>query len=548
MTSWLGDLRRALRMLRKNPSFTCTALAALTLGIGANTAIFTVVDKVLLERLPYPDPDRIVADGVRPDEGGVAEPVFTFWLRNNPGFEDLAAYRAGARMNLSTDDRTELVEAVTASAGYFHLFGARPIVGRTFSVDDDRPHGRPVVVLSYGLWQGRFGGDAGILGKAIRLGGAEYTIIGVLTPGFVPYPPADAWIPLQADPNSTNYAGTLTVAGRLPQGASLEQANARVVALGARWAETRPRLFYRERFRFYPLQSRMTGDIRPALRILFGAVGLVLLIACVNVANLLLARTTARQREIAIRAAIGAGRARIVRQLLTESLILAMGGGALGLFAAAWGTRALLALIPGNLPRFQEIASAPVLDLRIAGFSLLLAALSAIFFGLTPALQLTRTDLVTALRESSSRSGATRAHSRTRGILVASEVALALVLLTGALLLVRSFAALHSVSLGFDPNHVLTAEVSLAGAGYETSARVDRLSRELVGRIERLPGVESAAFASALPLWGRMDMIFNIPGRAPAAGRNFVGDVHWRIISPRYFDVLRIPLLSGRLF
>jgi predicted permease len=544
----VSGLRHALRGLRKNPGFTLTALTALSLGIGANTAIFTVVDKVLLQRLPYPDADRIVADGARPDEGGVAEPVFAFWQRNNPGFEDLAAYRSGARMNLSTGDHAELVDTVTASAAYFRLFGARAILGQTFSVEDDRPGARPVLVLSYGLWQTRFGGDPAILGKSIRLGGAEYAVIGVLTPEFVPYPPADVWIPLRADANSTNYAGTLTVAGRLPGAASLVQANARVAALGARWAESRPRLFYRDRFQFYPLQARITGEVRPALVILLGAVGLVLLIACVNVANLLLARSAARQREVAIRAAIGAGRGRIVRQLLTESLLLALGGSALGLVIATWGLRALLAFAPGNLPRVQEIAKTQALDPRIVVFSLLLACMSAIFFGLIPALQLSRTELNAALRESGSRSGGSRGQSRTRGALVASEVALALVLLTGALLLIRSFAALHDVNPGFDPNHVLTAEVSLAGPGYATSSQVDRVSRKLIDRLERVPGVTSAAFASALPLWGSMDMIFNIPGRAPAAGGKVTGDVQWRIVSPHYFDVLRIPLLSGRLF
>jgi predicted permease len=544
----VSDLRHALRGLRKNPGFTLTALIALSLGIGANTAIFTVVDKVLLQRLPYPDADLIVADGARPDEGGVAEPVFAFWQQNNPGFEDLAAYRSGARMNLSTGDHAELVDAVTASATYFRLFGARPILGQTFSVEHDRPGGSPVLVLSYGLWQTRFGGDPAILGKSIRLGGAEYTVIGVLTPEFVPYPPADVWIPLRADANSTNYAGTLTVAGRLPRAASLAQANARVAAQGARWAESRPRLFYRDRFQFYPLQARITGEVRPALVIVLGAVGLVLLIACVNVANLLLARSTARQREIAIRAAMGAGRGRIVRQLLTESLLLALGSSAIGLVIATWGLRALLAFAPGNLPRVQEIAKTPALDPRIVVFSLLLACTSAIFFGLIPALQLSRTELNAALRESGSRSGGSRSQSRTRGVLVASEVALALVLLTGALLLIRSFAALHDVNLGFDPNRVLTAEVSLAGPGYATSSQVDRVSRKLIDRLERVPGVTSAAFASALPLWGSMDMIFNIPGRAPAAGRKVTGDVQWRIVSPHYFDVLRIPLLSGRLF
>lgn len=295
------------------------------------------------------------------------------------------------------------------------------------------------------------------------------------------------------------------------------------------------------------LQARLTGEAQPALMILLGAVGLVLLIACANVANLLLARGTARQREIAIRAAIGAARGRILRQLFTEGLLLAFSGGALALVVGSWGVRELVAFLPGDLPRLQEITAIPALDPLVVLFTFGLAALTGILFALAPALQLSRTELSAALA-SGTRTGASRGQSRTRAVLVSAEVALAVVLLCGAVLLIRSFAALHAVNLGFDTNHLLTMEISLAGPGYANSSEIDRLTRQLVDRAERIPGVESAAVTSALPLSGKMDMIFNIPGRPAPDGRKFTGDVQWRIVSPHYFDVLRIPLLSGRLF
>jgi len=548
MDPLLHDLKHSLRILRQSPGFTITAVTALALGIGANTAIFTVVDTVILHPLPFPDSDRIVILS-RPGGGSVSEPAFTYWERNNPGICDLAAYHAGASMNLNGGDRPEPVQAITASRNYFRLFGANPVLGRTFTASEDSPGGARALVLSYGLWQGRFGGDRSILGKTVSLGGAAYAIVGVLSPSFKPYPPADVWIPLQADPDSTNLAGILTVAGRLSGGDTLAAATARMAVIGKRYVETHSQQLRSDpAVQIVSLQQQITGDIRPALLILLGAVGLVLLIACANVANLLVARATVRQREIAIRAAIGAGRGRIVRQLLSESVLLALGGGSLGLVLGSWGVRALLALMPGDLPRLQEMAAIPALDPRVAGFTFLLAVATGVLFGLVPAFQLSRTELTVALSASGGRTGAGLKQSRTRGVLVATEVAIAVVLLCGAVLLIRSFAAMHSVSLGFDPNHLLTMEISLAGPGYSRSSSVDRLARQFVERAERIPGVESAALASALPLWGRMDMIFDIPGRQRPPGRQAIGDVQWRFVSAHYFDVLRVPLLSGRLF
>jgi putative ABC transport system permease protein len=547
MKSFFNDLKHSLRVVRQSPSLTITVVAAIALGIGANTAMFTVINTVLLDRLPYPESDRIV-DIARPGGGAISEPLFTYWEQNNPGFVHLSAYHAGASMNLNGGDRPELVETISASRNYFQLFGANPILGRAFTTAEDSPGGPRAMVLSYGLWQRRFGNDPAILSKTLTLGGAPYAIVGVLSPSFKPYPPADVWIPLQADPNSINYAGILTVSGRLSSGTTLAQANAQMAAIGKRYVESHSQALknYTE-IRVNFMRQQITGDVRPALLILLGAVVLVLLIACANIANLLLTRAAARHREMAIRAALGAARGRIVGQLLTESLVLAFAGGTLGLVLGSWGVHFLVAFVPGNLPRLQEMAAIPALDPQVAGFTFLLTAVTGVLFGLVPAFHLSRTELTFALNESGGRQGAGLKQGRTRNLLVAAEVAIAVVLLCGAVLLIRSFAAMHSASLGFDPNNLLTMEVSLAGPGYSKSSRVDRLVRQFVERAERIPGVESAALASALPLWGRMDMIFDIPGRTPPEGRPFLADVQWRFVSAHYFDVLRIPLLSGRL-
>jgi putative ABC transport system permease protein len=321
-----------------------------------------------------------------------------------------------------------------------------------------------------------------------------------------------------------------------------------MAVVAKRYIETSSRTFRRDpRIQVVLMKRQITGDARPPLLILLGAVGLVLLLACANVANLILARASVRAREIAVRAALGAGRGRIVRQLLIESLLLALAGGAIGLMLGSWGVRALLALAPGDLPRIQEMAASPALNPEVAGFTLLLAIATGVLFGLIPAIQLSRTDLTVAIKDSSARAGGGHKQGRTRGTLVATEVAIAVVLLCGAVLLIRSFAAMHSVNPGFDRNNLLTMQTSLAGSGFSHSSDVDLFSRQFAQRAELIPGVESAAVASALPLFGLMDMIFDIPGRTPLNGQPFTGDVQWRFISSHYFDVLRIPLISGRL-
>ena len=543
----LQDVRYGLRMLAKNPGFMAVAVLTLALGIGANTAIFTVVDTVLLHPLPYPDSGRIVNIARR--GGWDSVPMFTYWERNNSFFEDLTAYDSTGGFNLSGGDRPELVQALHVSRNYFRLFGANPILGRTFTAEEDQPGGTQVLLLSYGLWQRRFGADPSILGKTITLGGSRYTLIGIVSPRFQPYPPADVWMPLQADPNSTNQAHILMVSGRLRGGATLAEADAQMSVIGKRYAQTHPeQLGNDDKVQVTPMQQVMTGDIQPALLILLGAVGLVLLIACANVANLLLARAAGRQKEIAVRAAIGAGRGRIVRQLLTESLLLALTGGVLGLALGSWGVRALLALTPGDLPRVEEMATIPALDPRVAGFTALLSLITGIVFGVVPSILVTGPDLTSSLKESSGRTGTGLKHNRERGILVAAEVAIAVILVCGAVLLIRSFAALHNVEPGFDSRNLLTMKVSLAGRKYASASVVDRLARQVVERVERIPGVEAAAMANNLPFERGVDMVFDIPGRPPANGYKFTGDVQWRFVSAHYFAALRIPLRSGRLF
>ena len=549
MSTLLQDLRQGSRVFVKSPGFTLAVLATLALGIGANTALFTVINTVLLHPLPYPESGRIV-NITRRGGGTDSVPMFTYWQQNNSLFEDLAAYDfIGSGLNLSGGDRPELVQGLHVSRNYFRLFGAKPILGRTFSEEEDRQGGPQVLLVSYGLWQRRFGGDPSILGKAITLGGAPYTLIGILSPRFQPYPPADVCMPLQADPNNTNQAHILMVSGRLPSGATLAEANAQMSVIGKRYVQTHAdQVGNDDKLQVTLMQQVITGDIRPALLILLGAVGLLLLIACANVANLQLARAAGRQKEIAIRAAIGAGRGRIVRQLLTESLLLALTGGVLGLALGSWGVRALLTVTPGGLPRVDEMAAIPALNPWVAGFTVLLSLVTGILFGLAPSIQVSRADLTSLLKESGGRTSAGLKHNRARGILVSAEVAIAVILLCGAVLLIRSFAALHRVEPGFDSRNLLTMKVSLAGPKLASASIVDRMARQWVERVERTPGVEAAAMANNLPFEDGMDMIFNIPGRPPLEGFKFTGDVQWRFVSAHYFDALRIPLRSGRLF
>jgi predicted permease len=556
MENLLADLRHAFRVFRKSPGFTAIAIAALALGIGANTAIFSVINVVLLKPLPFPEPDRImrIERGFPGGSGGSSSiPKFNAWKKNDV-FEAMAAYDfAGPGMNVGGSDHPEQVKGIHVSSEFFRVFGVSPVVGRTFTADEDIPSGPKVAVISYQLFSRRLGADLRLVGTPILIAGAPTTVVGVLPATFQSDPPADIFIPLQADPESTNQGHYLLVAGRLKPGATLQAAKAQMKIVGERFRQANPMWMDKtESVAVVPLQEAQVGNVKLPLMILLGAVGFVLLIACANVANLQLARASTRQREMAIRTAIGANRLRIVRQLLTESVILALAGGILGFLIGAWGVRALLDIAPGNLPRITDSTHAATavsaLDWHVLGFTLAVAFATGILFGLYPAVHVSRLDVNSALRETSGRSGTGRHQNRARGFLVVSEIALAVILLVGAALMIRTFASLRAVDPGFDPHNVLTLQTSLSGGRYDTTAKVDNLIRQMTPRLESLPGLQSAATAIMLPIEGGIDLPFNIAGKPPAKGAMYNGDEQWRSVSAHYFTAFKIPLLRGRVF
>ncbi len=551
----IQDLLHGARMLAKAPGFTMVAVATIALGVGASTAIFSVVNAVLLEPLPYPDPDRIVqlmlfspAWAPGRNWNGASVPAFTIWREQKQVFQEVAAYDAASRaVNLTGNETPEQLRAVHVSADYFRLFGASVQRGRTFSPDEDRPGGPRVAVISNGLWKRRFGGNTALIGKAILLGGQPYAVVGVLDSLSLPDPPAELWLPLQADPNSTNLAGTLHVAARLRPGVTIERARAQMALATEQFKEKFPNWVAQwpedERFTAEPLWQAVVGDVRRALLILAGAVSFLFLIACANLANLLLARATVRRREMAIRATLGAARRRLVCQLLTESVLLSIAGSMLGTPLGYLGVRALIAINSGHIPRIDLQGTAVVFDARVFTFALLASLLSAILFGLLPALYASRLDAGTLVNEGGERVGATLHQKKTRAALVVGEIAVALVLLTGATLLIRTFIALRTLNPGFDANNVLTIEMSLSDSRFGNTAAVSQLIRDAERRVESLPGVTALAATYSLPLENPLGGPFVIetrPNDRYGSSLSFV--------SRHYFDVFHIPLLRGRVF
>src|SRR5258708_7332601 len=547
----LQDIRFASGTLRRSPGFMTTAILALALGIGANTAIFTVVNTVLLQPLAYPEPERLVQLEWKVPQGNqniTSIPKFMVWREQTQVFQDVAAYgMGGPGVNLTGGDRPEQLKGVHVSAGFFRVFGARLVAGRTFSADDDSPGGPALVVITGGLWR-RFGADPNLVGRSMALGDEAYTVIGILDPAFVSDPPADIYLPLRADPNSTDQAHYLRAAARLKAGVSLDQAKSAMNQAAEEYKRKFPDgMRPTDTFTAEPLRDTVVGDVRKSLLVLVGAVSFVLLIACANVANLLLARATIRKREIAIRAAIGAGRGALIRQLLTESVMLSLAGGVLGLGLGYVGVRALLVINPGNIPRIDEDGSGVVLDWRVFVFTLGVVLVKGIVFGLGPPLNASRADLNLTLKESGQRSGGGLRQNKARSILVVVEMALALVLLVGAALLLRTFMILRGVNPGFDGHNVLTMRMSLTGNRFETAAGVEAMVREAERRVESLPGVTSLASTCFLPLEGGFGLPFTIEGR-PLSDGPYHGGGSWHPVSPRYFEVFRIPLLRGRMF
>jgi predicted permease len=542
------DVRHALQIFSKNPAFTIAAVAALALGIGANTAIFSVVNAVLLKPLTYPDADRMVkflspSAEIANDLHNI--PEFHFLERQTNLFEKIVAFdNAGPGFNLTGGSRPQQVNGIHVTEGYFHVYGAPLALGRTFTPQEDAPHGGKVVVLSYELWQRRFGGDPAIVGKSIALGNEPYTVVGVIGKDFAGDVQADLWLPFQFDPASTDGNAFFYIIGVLKPGLRISRANTALAAAGPEFLREYPKL-WNPHFSVGPLRDSIIGDARNSLLMMMGAVGLVLLISCANVANLLLVRATVRRREFAIRSALGASRARVVCQLLTESVLLFLGGGVLGLALGFAGMRALLAVSPAGLPRVGEHGSAITVDWRVLGFTLGVSLLTGIVFGLFPAFSASRSDLNTAIKESGNRSGTGFRQGKARSLLVISEVSLSLVLLIGAALLIRTLIALHAVGPGFDAHNVLTMEMSLNGERYQHTAGLAQLLQDGRQRLSGLPGVELAAAGFWRPIDVEDATGFHIVGRP--VEKNCCGS-KWMSITPGYLSLFRIPVLRGRDF
>ncbi len=547
MSALIQDLRYGLRMLAKNPGFAAVAVVALALGIGANTAIFSVVNGVLLQPLPYRDPDRLMRlSESSPNFGtmSVACPNFVDWKDQNRSFAGLASFR-WEDYDVTGGGQPEHLNGKMVSADFFRVLGINPVLGRDFDPRADRLGASPVVLIGGGFWSRRFGSNPAVLGSQLTLNGRSYTIAGVVPAGFQLDGKADVYTLLEQWDDilarSREMHPGMYVVGRLKPGVTQAQAQSEMTGIAARLADAYPKSNSKHGVNVAPLASVIVGNVRPTLLVLLGAVGFVLLIACANVANLLLARSAGRQKEIAIRAAIGAGRGRVVRQLLTESVVLALAGGIAGLAIARWGTQAILAAVPGGLPRMENI----VVDGWVLAFTLGVSLLTGIVFGLAPALQVSVTDLHETLKEGSR--GSSAGHRRLRNLLVVSEVAAALVLLAGAGLMLRTIWSLGGVNPGFDPDHVLTFSVGLSPANTSSSDRILQTFEQTVDRVHNVPGVKSVAVSSLMPLGGSDSEIpFYVNGRPRPTSQ---GDMLWALLyatSPGYLKAMDIPLLRGR--
>jgi predicted permease len=548
------DIHFALRMLRKSPGFTAVALLTLALGIGANSAIFSVVNGVLLRPLPYRDPGRLVyLYSEFPTLGfsdfWVSPPEYRELQQRAHSFSAIGAWRTG-RVNVAGSDNPVRVTSAIVSAEFFTTLGVPPFMGRPFTTEEDRPNGPAVAVISHGLWQRAFGADPGLVGKQVQIDGQPTTITGIMPEGFdIQDAGVDVWRPAGIGPSPTNRGSHyLRLVGRLAPGVTLEQARSELRTLVASWRAVIPEGHVPtpdgHPIRMERLQDKMTAGVHTALWLLLAAVGLVLLIAVVNVGNLLLARSEGRRREVAVRIAIGAGRARLVRQFLTESLVLAVIGGALGLLLGVAGLRLLLARSPGSIPRVGEIG----LDGRVVLFTLGVSLLAGLVFGLAPLLHLSTRSMAASLKESAQRTTAAAARQRLRKGLVVSEMALAAILVIGAGLLIRSLSALQHVDPGFDSRGLLTFQLYLPPARYPDATAASSFYTRLLDRLRALPGVQAAAAMSGLP--PLRDVNANdtqFEGLAPSRDRPFNVD-YYQIIQGEYFRTMRIPMLQGRAF
>ena len=550
----LNDIRFGIRTLLKTPGFTLVAALTLALGIGANSAIFTVINAVLLSPLPYREPSRLaMIFEAWPSErfNNVSPANFLDWRKQNRTFEQMAAISETGYVMTASAARpgdAERLQGAAVSWDLFNLLGVNPLRGRGFLPEDDRPDAGRVAILSHGLWQRDFAGDPGVLGKTVTLEGASYTVVGIMPAGFqYPNKLIDVWTPIEREIDAKNmhWRGShyLRVVGRLKPGVSLEQASADMNAIARQIKAAAPNDFIAGASTVQPLEEYVVGNVRRILVVLLAAVGFVLLISCANVANLMLSRAAVRSREIAIRTAIGAGRARIIRQLLTESVILAVAGGTLGLLIAGWGTDALVALVPDAIPRANEIH----VDLRVLAFTFLVSVATGILFGLAPAVAASKADVNETLKEGGRSSSAGSPRSRLRSALVVCEIALSLMLMIGAGLLIASFARLTGVDSGFKPDNVLTVRLALPEPKYLDNTVMTTFYRRIMGRLQAIPGVDSASAISDLPLTGQaFDNTFKIVGRPLAPGEFISAQMRW--VSPDYFRTMGIPLVRGRAF
>jgi putative ABC transport system permease protein len=545
VNTFLKDIRYAIRNLLKRPGFTLVAVITLALGIGANTAIFSVVNTILIRPLPYEQPDRlVVVSGIASGRPiGTSYLNFVDWRNQNSVFENVAALRPRESFNLTGAGESERLQGRLVSANFLNTLGVRPIRGRDFLAEDDRPGATQVAILSQGLWQRRFGADENIIGRQLTLNGQTFTVIGITPPNFQFGADTDVTVPIGLSADRFSLRGKdpgVRAIARLKQDVPIERAQAELDTIAARLAEQYPDSNAGRGVRIESLRNNVIGDIRPTLLTLLGAVAFVLLIACANVANLLMTRSTGRQKEIAIRTALGAGRLRIVRQLLTESLLLAIAGGMAGLLLAIWGTALIISYLPEGIPRISEVS----VDGSVLAFTLGAIAVTGVLFGMVPALQSWNPNLSETLKEGQRTSSGNR--NRAGRFLVISEVALTLALLVGAGLLVKSFWRLSQVNPGFNPENLLTMQISVS-AGAAEGGKVASFLGDLQQNVLKLPGVESVSVSNGLPFEGANQPPFVIEEHAPPApGKEPIGILY--NAAPGYLETMGIELLRGRAF
>jgi predicted permease len=552
----IQDLRYGARMLFKQPGFTFVAVLTLSLGIGANTAIFTVVDAALLRGLPYRDPERLVQVWETRRVGEIKQldasyPDYLDWGRQSEVLEGICGYTGwDGSFTLTGRAEPERIEGARVTASFFSVLGVAPMLGRTFLPDEDRPQAESTVILSYGLWQRRFGADPNIVGQSLILDGSDYTVLGVLPSSFqfAPMGKAQVWVPLRPKPFQLDrrFMHWLDVIVRLKPGVSLAQAQAQMSTIGERIERENPDSHTGAGLKLVPLHEQIIGSVGSLLLVLLGAVGLVLLIACANVANLLLLRAAARRQEISIRLALGATRWRLVRQLVSESLLLTLVGGVLGLALAAWGVKLLLAAIPAaqldSMPYLQGLT----LNARVFGLTAALSLLTGVVFGLAPAWQSAKLDLQAVLKDSN-RTAAGTGRQRFRSLLVVSEIALALVLLVGAGLLIKSTLRLLDVKLGFKPERLMTMRLELPPSRYSAGEQTRAFHQQLLPRIEALPGVAGVGTVNWLPLEGGPVNLLRVEGQPPPPPSE-MPKTTTHVVSSNYFRTMGIALVKGRYF